>query len=663
MLSLSASLLLTSLPSFAMPLETYTHEIHERRSVIPKGWKQGSRLSEKTVLPVRIALTQSNMHKMNEYVMQVSDPESKLYGQHWTPEQIRSTFSPSEETRNSVSEWLVASGISFDRLHHDIGSGGWIAFDATVAEAEKLFKTEYFSWSHDRALSNDPIAAVAQSYSLPAHLRQHIDFVTPTLHFDARLQRRDNDGDDVDDLLMKKKKRDTIAREKINLGSPNGPSVPKKLDVYNPANIFNQLEQCDQYITLICLRALYGIPVLPSFVPTNPKNSFGIVEYTPQAYLGSDLDLFFANYSKTQKQKRPNLISIDGGALNDSNTGFDYNGESNLDLEYGMSLVNPIPVNLYQVGDAIESASFNDFLDALDASYCGGDDPTQDEPYPDPAPGGYKGQKACGTAPTSKVISTSYGYNEADLTPAYEIRQCNEYAKLGLLGTTWVYSSGDNGVAGNRADGGKLGQCIDPITNEYNDGTSGKFNPAFPSTCPYILSVGATEVLPGKTVLQPESACESVIYSGGGFSNVFQLPDYQKNAVQSYFKNYKPTYSAVQYNNSQTTRGFPDVSANGANYVVTVAGKVARVFGTSASAPVTASILTLINEARFNIVKGPVGFVNPTFYANSWLFNDITNGTNPGCGTKGFSAVPGWDPVTGLGTPNYPKLLAYFLAH
>lgn len=655
MISLSATLLLTSLPSFGMPLETYTHEIHESRSVIPSGWKQGSRLEGHVILPVRIALAQSNMDKMNEYVMQVSDPESKLYGQHWTPEQIRSTFSPSEKTRNSVSEWLVASGISFERLHHDLGSGGWIAFDATVEEAEKLFKTEYYNWSHERALSNNPIASVSQAYSLPAHLRQHIDFVTPTLHFDARLQRRDND--DADELLENKKKRDTIAREKINLGSPNGPSVPKKLDVYNPSNIFNQLEQCDKYITLICLRALYGIPVLPSFTPTNPKNSFGIVEYTPQAYLGSDLDLFFANYSKTQKQKRPNLISIDGGALNDSNTGFDFNGESNLDLEYGMALVNPIPVNLYQVGDAIESASFNDFLDALDASYCGQDDPTQDSPYPDPAPGGYKGQKACGTAPTSKVISTSYGYNEADLTPAYEIRQCNEYAKLGLLGTTWVYSSGDYGVAGNG------GQCIDPATNEYNDGKTGKFNPAFPSTCPYILSVGATQVLPGKSILQPESACETVIYSGGGFSNVFQQPDYQKSAVQNYFKNYKPTYSATQYNNTQTTRGFPDVSANGANYVVTVAGKVARVFGTSASAPVTASILTLINEARFNIGKGSLGFVNPTFYANPWLFNDITNGTNPGCGTQGYSAVPGWDPVTGLGTPNYPKLLSYFLSH
>lgn len=43
--------------------------------------------------------------------------------------------------------------------------------------------------------------------------------------------------------------------------------------------------------------------------------------------------------------------------------------------------------------------------------------------------------------------------------------------------------------------------------------------------------------------------------------------------------------------------------------------------------------------------------------------DDITSGFNPGCNTKGFEAVQGWDPVTGLGTPNYPKMLEYFLTH
>lgn len=49
-------------------------------------------------------------------------------------------------------------------------------------------------------------------------------------------------------------------------------------------------------------------------------------------------------------------------------------------------------------------------------------------------------------------------------------------------------------------------------------------------------------------------------------------------------------------------------------------------------------------------------------YANPLALNDIQSGNNPGCGTNGFAAVKGWDPLTGLRTPNYAKLLKVFMA-
>jgi len=110
------------------------------------------------------------------------------------------------------------------------------------------------------------------------------------------------------------------------------------------------------------------------------------------------------------------------------------------------------------------------------------------------------------------------------------------------------------------------------------------------------------------------------------------------------------------------SRGIPDISANGVNYVIAIDGTFNYVYGTSASTPVVGSILTLINAARLDLGKGPIGFINPTLYANPGMFNDITSGGNQGCGTPGFTAVTGWDPVTGLGTPNFPKMLAVFLA-
>ena len=220
-------------------------------------------------------------------------------------------------------------------------------------------------------------------------------------------------------------------------------------------------------------------------------------------------------------------------------------------------------------------ASFNNLLDALDGSYCtyeGGDDPTQDGIYPDPY-GGYQGKHGlkyvrtacsspititgaedCGTYSPAHVISTSYSYDEYELTPAYMERQCAEYAKLGLMGTTVLYSSGDYGVAAYNNN------CLNPDGSVSPDGEI--FAPSFPGTCPYITSVGATQVNPGAKVTDPESACAQVIYSGGGFSNVFKMPDYQKSSVENYLTKYPPPYSTDIYN-ATGSRAYPDLSANG----------------------------------------------------------------------------------------------------
>ena len=163
-----------------------------------------------------------------------------------------------------------------------------------------------------------------------------------------------------------------------------------------------------------------------------------------------------------------------------------------------------------------------------------------------------------------------------------------------------------------------------------DDGTSGKFNPSFPGTCPYVTSVGGTQIKPGASVTSPEEAVQTVIHSGGGFSNVFPLPSFQSSAVKAYFTNHKPSYTAAQYNNSQATRGYPDISANAANYAVALNGKIQLIYGTSASCPTVASIITLINEQRVNAGKKPVGYINPTLYANPTMFNDITIGGNAG---------------------------------
>ena len=77
-----------------------------------------------------------------------------------------------------------------------------------------------------------------------------------------------------------------------------------------------------------------------------------------------------------------------------------------------------------------------------------------------------------------------------------------------------------------------------------------------------MTSVGATQVNPGAKVTDPESACMQVIYSGGGFSNVFKMPSYQQSAVEEFMTKYTPEYSTDIYN-ATGSRGYPDISANG----------------------------------------------------------------------------------------------------
>jgi len=104
---------------------------------------------------------------------------------------------------------------------------------------------------------------------------------------------------------------------------------------------------CATIITPNFLWTLYDFTSFYFGQKPNKDNSYGIVEYTPQAYVPSDLDLFFAVFNTLEIGERPILDSFDGGAVQNINESFGYNGESDLDLEYAMTLMYPQPVTLY----------------------------------------------------------------------------------------------------------------------------------------------------------------------------------------------------------------------------------------------------------------------------------------------------------------------------
>ncbi|KAI1269170.1 peptidase S8/S53 domain-containing protein [Xylariaceae sp. FL1019] len=649
----------------AAALVPRSHVVHEKREINEPRWVKKGRAVDSHIVPVRIGLAQSNLDRGYEYMMSVSHPSSPDYGKHWTSAEVIETFRPSDDSVYDVSAWLEENGIT-NVTHTD--NKAWLAFDAPVSVIESLLYTEYHEYED---LKTRTASVATDQYHLPIAIRHHIDYITPGVALRAVQPKRNVDGISAVD------KRSSLLREKRDVSS-------------DPTDLSN----CSAIVTPACIAALYEIPPADK---ANASNAIGVFESSNLWWDQEDLNSFFTAY--TYQPQIPNGTHptdiLFNGAIAETKNVSEAGSEAMLDLAIVYPIVYPQAVKVFSPDDYYSQAQwnartnwtgawgyFNTFLDGIDGSYCTysayGEtgDSSVDPQYPDPNPGGYTGELMCGVAKPTNVLSISYGLYESWMPVAYLRRQCDEWMKLGLQGVSVFMSSGDSGVAGADSDGNTA--CYGP-NNDI-------FDVEAPTDCPYITSVGATEIY--QSIDDPESGASipSKNYAtGGGFSLVFPRPDYQNDAVENYLTNHTPPYKSfdfiagnltgldrIDYNTVQDNypggqynrigRGQPDVSANGAYVANYRAGVVHTTSGTSASAPIFASIINRINEERLAAGKGTVGFVNPVLYENPQVLNDITNGTNPGCGYEGFSASEGWDPVTGLGTPNYPKMLELFMS-
>ncbi|KAK1793507.1 hypothetical protein P4O66_011883 [Electrophorus voltai] len=243
------------------------------------------------------------------------------------------------------------------------------------------------------------------------------------------------------------------------------------------------------------------------------------------------------------------------------------------------------------------------------------------------------------------VHTISYGDDEDSLSTAYMNRINVEFMKAGLRGISMLFASGDSG-AGCR----------------YLKKENNVFRPSFPASSPYVTTVGGTSF---KNPFKISYEVTDYI-SGGGFSNVFAMPDYQVKAVNAYLKDEQALPPKSYFNSSG--RAYPDMAALSDNYwIVSNLIPIPWISGTSASTPVVGGILSLINDQRFLKGLPSLGFLNPQLYKlqGTGLF-DVTEGCHLGCldekvEGKGFCAASSWDPVTGWGTPNYPILLSALL--
>jgi subtilase family serine protease len=406
--------------------------------------------------------------------------------------------------------------------------------------------------------------------------------------------------------------------------------VPK-VTASKAATTFSEDEAfCAGGVVPSCLTQLYNITYSPH--NQNSPVIFGVAGFLEENANLQDLQLFLntsaPNVAKTGRSINVELVN---GGVN-SQVLAESGQEAALDVDYTVAIGFPTKVTYYAAGGRGTKLDDNGIP-------LSGDD-NDNEPYLE----FFEYLLAKPDHQIPHVLSLSYSDDELSVPRDYAKRVCSLFGLLTARGTSIIFASGDGG-----ARGGRSSNCV------TNDGTHRQVTMAtFPPTCPWVTSIGAVV-----NYAEPPSGAS---FSTGGFSQYFARPSWQDSAVKSYIKTLNGHLDGFY---DPSMRAIPDISAVGTDFEIIAGGIPHYLQGTSASAPVFASLIALIDDARIRAGKRPLGYLNEHLYSAKVksVLQDITSGQSASCnfnGTKpgGWPAAKGWDAITGLGVPKeFDKLL------
>jgi kumamolisin len=311
-------------------------------------------------------------------------------------------------------------------------------------------------------------------------------------------------------------------------------------------------------------------------------------------YSASDLATYFKNLGIATP--KVTAVSVDGATNSPTGDPNGADGEVELDIEVSGAAAPSAKIAVYFSPNTDQG-----FLDALTTAVHD-------------------------TKLTPAVVSISWGGPESSWTQQALTSFNSACEDASTIGVSILVASGDDGST----DGASSGT---PTVD-------------FPASSPFVLACGGTKLTLSGTNISSEQAWNELSSdegaTGGGVSQFFALPSYQQSA------------NVPKAPNGFVGRGVPDVSGDAdpeTGYNVLVDGQQTVIGGTSAVAPLWAGLLARINQS----LGKNVGYLNPLLYTKDVgaTLHDITVGNN---GT--YSAGPGWDACTGLGTPDGAALLA-----
>ncbi len=367
------------------------------------------------------------------------------------------------------------------------------------------------------------------------------------------------------------------------------------------------------------LRTAYNVPSNL----TGAGQTIAIIMQGPGP-LVSDLTTFWSKSNVTQSPGNYTSFSVNSGAASPSGAEF----EGSLDVEWASGMAPGADVRFYDVP----------YLDDIDAAAALTQVATDRL-----------------TIPNLNEVSMSFGASEWGTTADDNLAFHNIFGVLTNAGVTIFASSGDGG-SNPDASGS---------TSDYGTGSNFPLSAEYPASDPYVTAVGGTDLeLNSNGTIETETAWfldpsnnSAVNATGGGISALYGRPSWQVGSSLP----------------SGTFRVLPDVAADASNvkgsgqymYVVYENSGTGNLpftqqasggSGTSFSSPIWAGICACLNQARSTAGLAPLGLLGPKIYPllGSSSFHDIAASGTLGNGV--YSAGPGYDYLTGLGSPNVANL-------
>lgn len=589
-------------------------------------WKRQGPAPDSVTLHVGIRLPSDVIHDL---ITNISDPCHPQYAKYYNQSSIEQLIRPSDKAKRAVNAWLDGHGAEKSAAGHD-----WFTVEVPAATASRMLgEADVDEYEHESGARKLHV----RDYALPNTIDEHIELLgvgggsrggsmgggaKAGSHNPAPAPApKHNPAPEPAPAPKHKPNHGGGSRTGpgfgtgagIGYGAGYGAAIMRHHHEHenNDDDDKHGSHPCSPPYSLECLRAVHQMSNYTLQAPD--KQRVMIAGFIGQHPSLDDLKKYLEEYN-------PVLSQVDlSTAINITDDAKAHGIEANLDLQIMAGNTLPTHITYYYTpghadaktvkGHKVLNEPYLEFFSKLVL--------LPDDELP-------------------QIVSISYSDVERTVDRGYAEKVCDYAALLGIRGTSVIVSSGDDGVG-----------------SDDNCDAKDPFLPTFPASCPYVTAVGGTK---NEDVEQVASDTLDEYHSGSGFSDYFDRPAYQHDAVEQYLpktREHKDRFNA-------SGRAYPDLSLTSSSFAVFHKGNVRGMSGTSAATQLAAALFAMVNDARIAAGQPVLGFLNPILYYHfapaKTPFRDIVKGKTYGCGGAAFVAAPGWDVASGLGAPLFDAI-------